>query len=124
MGFVAKLYCGMIGSGRLVDILWIPEYSRSFDTVPISRAYLPKPGTYSTEPGLTVLTVSSGTLTPAFHSQTLNYTVPDVANADGRITLTTTKADYYNVAFIPGSLYFYIASCSHGGQQTSVSYHR
>ena len=122
MGFDAKLYCGMIGSGRLVDSLWIPEYSRSFDTVPISRAYLPKPGTYSTEPGLTVLTVSSGTLTPAFHSQTLNYTVPDVANADGRITLTTTKADYYNVAFIPGSLYFYIAACSHGGQQTSLSY--
>ena len=123
MGFDAKLYCGTIGSGRLVDSLWIPEYSRSFDTVPISRAYLPKPGTYSTEPGLTVLTVSSGTLTPAFHSQTLNYTVPDVANADGRITLTTTtKADYYTVAFIPGSLYFYISSCSHGGQQTSLSY--
>ena len=122
MGFDAKLYCGMIGSGRLVDILWIFEYSRIFDTVPISRAYLPKPGTYSTEPGLTVLTVSSGTLTPAFHSQTLNYTVPDVANADGRITLTTTKADYYNVAFIPGSFYFYIAACSPGGQQTSLSY--
>ena len=123
IGFDAKLYCGTIGSGRLVDSLMIPEYSRSFDTVPISRAYLPKPGTYSTEPGLTVLTVSSGTFTPAFHSQTLNYTVPDVANADGRITLTTTtKADYYTVAFIPGSLYFYISSCSHGGQQTSVSY--
>ena len=123
IGFDAKLYCGTIGSGRLVDSLWIPEYSRSFDTVPISRAYLPKPGTYSTEPGLTALTVSSGTLTPAFHSQTLNYTVPDVANADGRITLTTTtKADYYTVAFIPGSLYFYISLCSHGGQQTSVSY--
>ena len=123
LGFDAKLYCGTIGSGRLVDSLWIPEYSRSFDTVPISRAYLPKPGTYSTEPGLTVLTVSSGTLTPAFNSQTLNYTVPDVANADGRITLTTTtKADYYTVAFMPGSLYFYISLCSHGGQQTSVSY--
>ena len=123
IGFDAKLYCGTIGSGRLVDSLWIPEYSRSFDTVPQSRTYPPKPGTYSTEPGLTVLTVSSGTLTPAFHSQTLNYTVPDVANADGRITLTTTtKADYYTVAFIPGSLCFYISSCSHGGQQTSVSY--
>ena len=123
IGFDAKLYCGTIGSGRLVDSLSIPEYGRSFDTVPISRAYLPKPGTYSTEPGLTALTVSSGTLTPAFHSQTLNYTVPDVANADGRITLTTTtKADYYTVAFIPGSLYFYISLCSHGGQQTSVSY--
>ena len=123
IGFDAKLYCGTIGSGRLVDSLSISEYSRRFDTVPISRAYLPKPGTYSTEPGLTALTVSSGTLTPAFHSQTLNYTVPDVANADGRITLTTTtKADYYTVAFMPGSLYFYISLCSHGGQQTSLSY--
>ena len=123
IGFDAKLYCGTIGSGRLVDSLWIPEYSRSFDTVPISRAYLPKPGTYSTEPGLTALTVSSGTLTPAFHSQTLNYTVPDVANADGRITLTTTtKADYYTVAFIPGSLYFYSFVCSYGGQQSGLGY--
>ena len=120
MGFVSKLHCGTIGSGRLVDSIWIPEYSRRFDTV---RTYLPKPGTYTTEPGLTVLTVSSGTLTPAFHSHTLNYTVPDVANADGRITLTTaTKADYYNVAFIPGSLYFYISVCSPGGQETSWSY--
>ena len=123
IGFDAKLYCGTIGSGRLVDSLWIPEYSRSFDTVPISRAYLPKPGTYSTEPGLTALTVSSGTLTPAFHSHTLNYTVPDVANADGRITLTTTtKADYYTVAFIPGSLYFYSFVCSYGGQQSGLGY--
>ena len=118
IGFDAKLYCGTIGSGRLVDSLWIPEYSRSFDTVPISRAYLPKPGTYSTEPGLTALTVSSGTLTPAFHSQTLNYTVPDVANADGRITLTTTtKADYYTVAFMPGSLYFLSPSAPTGASR-------
>ena len=122
-GFNAKLHCGTIGSGRLVDRLWIPEYNRSFDTLPISRAYLPKPGTYSTEPGLIALTVSSGTLTPAFHNHTLNYTVPDVPNADGRFTLTTTaKADYYNVAFIPGSYYTFFSVCSYGGQQTSLSY--
>ena len=109
--------------GRLVDSLLIPEYHRSFDTVPTSRTYPPKPGNYSTEPGLTALTVSSGTVTPAFHSHTLNYTVPNVPNADGRITLTTTaKADYYTVAFIPGSLYAYSFFCSYGGQQTSVSY--
>ena len=123
IGFDAKLYCGTIGSGRLVDSLWIPEYSRSFDTVPISRAYLPKPGTYSTEPGLIALTVSSGTLTPAFHNHTLNYTVPDVPNADGRFTLTTTaKADYYTVAFLPGSYYTFFSVCSHGGQQASLFY--
>ena len=122
-GFNAKLHCGTIGSGRLVDRLWIPEYNRSFGTLPISRAYLPKPGTYSTEPGLIALTVSSGTLTPAFHNHTLNYTVPDVPNADGRFTLTTTaKADYYNVAFLPGSYYTFFSVCSHGGQQTSLSY--
>ena len=122
-GFNAKLHCGTIGSGRLVDRLWIPEYNRSFGTLPISRAYLPKPGTYSTEPGLIALTVSSGTLTPAFHNHTLNYTVPDVPNADGRFTLTTTaKADYYNVAFLPGSYYTFFSVCSHGGQETSLSY--
>ena len=122
-GFNVKLHCGTIGSDRLVDRLWIPEYSRSFGTLPISRAYLPKPGTYSTEPGLIALTVSSGTLTPAFHNQTLNYTVPDVPNADGRFTLTTTaKADYYTVAFLPGSYHTFFSVCSHGGQQTSLFY--
>ena len=122
-GFNANLHCGTIGSGRLVDRLWIPEYNRSIGTLPISRAYLPKPGTYSTEPGLIALTVSSGTLTPAFHNHTLNYTVPDVPNADGRFTVTTTaKADYYNVAFIPGSYYTFFSVCSYGGQQTSLSY--
>ena len=122
-GFNVKLHCGTIGSGRLVDRLWIPEYNRSFGTLPISRAYLPKPGTYSTEPGLIALTVSSGTLTPAFHNQTLNYTVPDVPNADGRFTLTTTaKADYYTVAFLPGSYYTFFSVCSYGGQQTSLFY--
>ena len=122
-GFNVKLHCGTIGSDRLVDRLWIPEYSRSFGTLPISRAYLPKPGTYSTEPGLIALTVSSGTLTPAFHNQTLNYTVPDVPNADGRFTLTTTaKADYYTVAFLPGSYHTFFSVCSYGGQQTSLFY--
>ena len=122
-GFNVKLHCGTIGSDRLVDRLWIPEYSRSFGTLPISRAYLPKPGTYSTEPGLIALTVSSGTLTPAFHNQTLNYIVPDVPNADGRFTLTTTaKADYYTVAFLPGSYHTFFSVCSYGGQQTSLFY--
>ena len=122
-GFNVKLHCGTIGSDRLVDRLWIPEYSRSFGTLPISRAYLPKPGTYSTEPGLIALTVSSGTLTPAFHNQTLNYTVPDVPNADGRFTLTTTaKADYYTVAFLPGTYHTFFSVCSYGGQQTSLFY--
>ena len=122
IGFDAKLYCGTIDSGRLVDKLSIPEYNRSFDTVPISWTYPPKPGNYSTEPGLTALTVSSGTLTPAFHSHALNYTVPDVANADRRITLNTTVKTDYTVAFIPGDLDAYYFVCSFRGWQTALGY--
>ena len=37
--------------------------------------------------GLTALSVNPGTLSPIFHSQSLEYTVSDIANADNRITL-------------------------------------
>ena len=44
-------------------------------------------------------------------------------NADGRFTLTTTaKADYYTVAFLPGSYHTFFSVCSYGGQQTSLFY--
>ena len=39
---------------------------------------------------LTGLTISPGTLTPAFSGSTINYTVPDVANTNDEITLVTT----------------------------------
>ena len=96
LGFDADLYCGTDDSGRRVSSgLWIHEHS---------RADRPQPGTYSTEPSLTALAVSSGTLTPAFHSHTFRYTVPDVANTDSRITFTTTAKDGSTVAFIEGDL--------------------
>ena len=53
---------------------------------------------------LTGLTVNPGTLTPAFHSYTFNYAVPDVANSDSRITINATvKAGYeYEIARMEG----------------------
>ena len=124
IGFDAKLYCGTIGSGRLVDRLSIPEYGRSFDTVPISRAYLPKPGNYSTEPGLTALTVSSGTLTPGLSQPNPELHRPgrgqrrrtDHSQPPPRRP-TTTPSHSYRAAST-----FISSSCSHGGQQTFLSY--
>ena len=58
---------------------------------------LPKP------PTLTGLTVSAGTLTPAFASDLLEYTVPDVPNADSRITVTATPETGATVAYEDGS---------------------
>ena len=115
MGFDLDLYCGTIDSGRRVSRKWIPEYSRP------GHAYLPVPGTYSTEPSLTALSVSSGTLTPAFHSHTFRYTVPDVANVDRRITLTTTAKDGYTVAFIR-NLHSSWTFCGHSGLSCTTHY--
>ena len=57
----------------------------------------------ATPPTLSGLTVSAGTLTPAFASGTLEYAVPDVPNADGRITVTATADADVTVAYEDGS---------------------
>ena len=62
------------------------------------------PGTYSSEPPLTGLTVSEGTLTPTFHSRRLSYTVPDIANATNRITITPTAKNGHLVEFGEGDV--------------------
>ena len=63
----------------------------------------PKPGTYSSEPPLSALSVSHGTMTPTFKGGTSYYTVPDVANAETRITITATPKEGYFVKFFEGS---------------------
>ena len=92
-GFDVELYCGTGGSGRLISRVYIPlDYTAG-----------PKPGTYSTEPPLTALSVSHGTLTPTFNKYASDYTVPDVANADTRITITATSKTGYTVDFFETS---------------------
>ena len=91
-GFDVELYCGTEGSGRLVSRVVIPgEYTR------------PKPGTYSSEPPLSALSVSHGTMTPTFQGGTSSYTVPDVANAETRTTITATPTEGNFVKFFEGS---------------------
>ena len=50
---------------------------------------------------LTGLTVNPGTLAPAFHSYTFDYTVPDVSNSDRRITVNATVKDGYEYEIAP-----------------------
>ena len=94
-GFGVKLYCGTDGSGRLVR------------EIAIAGMYQPRPGTYSSMPPLIALSVSHGTLTPTFNRYTYSYSVPDVANADTRITITATTetghyVDFYELSEEPG----------------------
>ena len=91
-GFDVELYCGTDGSGRLVSRVKIPGASTR-----------PKPGTYSSEPPLSALSVSHGTMTPTFNGGTRYYTIPDVANAETRITITATPKEGYFVGFLEGS---------------------
>ena len=87
-GFDVEVYCGTDTSGRKLSKVDIPSsYGR------------PKTGTYSSESPLSALSVSDGTLTPAFRSYTSSYTVPDVANDVTRTTITATPEDGYAVEF-------------------------
>ena len=99
--FGLELYCG----GRRVSSITIPH-----DEHHPEDARRLVPGTYSSEPALTGLTVSSGTLSPAFHSHTFKYAVPDIANANGRITVNATGKTGYTVALIRDS-YFAFKAC-------------
>ena len=54
-------------------------------------------------PTLTSLTVGSGTLTPAFSSDTLSYTVPDVGAGTNRLTINAGAASGTTVAFFDSS---------------------
>ena len=101
--FNVEVYCGTDGSGRLVSRVDIPwSYGR------------PKPGTYSSEPPLSALSVSHGTLTPAFDSYTSSYTVPDVANDVTRITITATPEEGYFVDLFETSGDGVFATVVHG----------
>ena len=95
--FDVELYCGTEDSGRLVSSVKIPH-----DDGPSSEESNRRlvPSTYSSEPPLTALTVSPGTLTPTFHSHTLDYTVADVVSDDVRLTLFATAKPDYSVAFV------------------------
>ena len=91
--FNVELYCGTERSGRLVSRVDIPwDYTEG-----------PRPDTYSSKPPLNTLSVSHGTLTPTFNSYTSFYTVPDVANAESRTTITATPKTGYFVKFFEAS---------------------
>ena len=92
-GFNVELYCGSAESGHLVSRIRIPR----------GPGAKPMLGTYSSEPPLSALSVSHGTLTPTFNSYTDQYTVPDVANADTRITIIATPKTSYTVGFYEAS---------------------
>ena len=94
-GFNVELYCGTDGSGRMVSRVDIAPWQS-----PTTR---PSPGTYSSQPPLSALSVSHGTMTPTFESHTYDYTVPDVDNANTRITITAIPKAGYFVEFYEAS---------------------
>ena len=97
--FYLELYCGTEDSVRWVSRVIIPHDEEDPSTSADTKRRL-VPGIYSSEPPLTALSVSPGTLTPAFHSHTFQYAVPDVGNANGRITVTATGKTGYTVELI------------------------
>ena len=88
-GFV-KLYCGTDELGRLVASVRLLSDWGSIQF----RTY--------TEPPIGALRVSHGTLTPILSATKSRYDVPDVANAETRITITAPPMAGYAVAFYEG----------------------
>ena len=92
-GFVVSLYCTQMG---LVSEVPIP-------TEVTWNGEKPKPGTYSSEPPLNGLTVSSGTLSPAFSKYGSLYAILDFPNGQQQITLSPTVKPGYTVSWDPAT---------------------
>ena len=58
-------------------------------------------GTYSSQPALTSLTVSPGTLGPAFNNYGFLYSVLDVPDSNSQITLNATARSDYTISWDP-----------------------
>ena len=62
---------------------------------------------------LTGLTVSPGTLTPAFDSSTTNYTVPNVSNTDEQVSIVSTVNTGRTAIFVRADAAFQVCAIYH-----------
>ena len=91
-----QLFCGRnpTSDGRMVSEVVIP-------TTTINSVERPVQGTYSSEPALTGLTISPGTLGPAFQKQGFLYSVLDLQHENEQITLNATAKTGYSISWNP-----------------------
>ena len=87
-----QVYCGNMN--RTVGEVPLPSATENSVERPV-------PGTYSSQPALTSLTITPGTLGPAFNSHGFLYSVLDVPNGDNQITLDATARDGYTISWDP-----------------------
>ena len=92
--YVPRVIVRCVGSHHLVSE--VPLLSQAGGSVE-----RPKPGTYSSEAPLTGLTISSGTLSPAFNKDGFLYSVLDVPNEDEQVTFTATAKSDYSISWDP-----------------------
>ena len=85
--FLVSLYCWTGDSARLVSSLEIWEITEWEGATAISRM---TPGSYSTRPPMTALSISKGALSPAFSQGILTYTITGIASSDMGLTFTPT----------------------------------
>ena len=93
-------------SGQRLVQVYCGDRGRSVGEVPLPSATensveRPVPGTYSSQPALTSLTVSPGTLGPAFNNYGFLYSVLDVPDSSSQITLNATARSGYTISWDP-----------------------
>ena len=87
-----RVYCGDMG--RTVGEVPLPSAT-------VNSVERPVPGTYSSQPALTSLTVSPGTLGPAFSNYGFLYSVLDVPDSSSQITLNAAARSGYTISWDP-----------------------
>ena len=85
----------------------VPDAPVDLDTLQLfgyaneTKGHKPLPGTYSSEPPLTGLTVTPGTLQPTFDKNGFLYAALDVPNGSDQTTLNATANPGYTISWNP-----------------------
>ena len=94
---------GQTSNGSLFDLRFSPvDYWNGYSVNPSNLSEI-----RSSDPVLTSLSVSAGTLTPTFIGEHVNYTVPDVPYSNRTLTITATAGPgidgpyFYDVSWKP-----------------------
>ena len=102
-GYTVPVFCGVRDSGRRLRAARVPE----------KNLFIPIPGTYSSEPGLTGLTASQGSLAPSFHQyRFFDYTLEEVPSDAKRVTLNAKAKAGYSVVFLGGEVDLALGGCN------------
>ena len=105
LGYWVYAVCGEMYIGRHLPVVGVPEGAGP------GRSSAPMPGTHTSEPALTSLSLDVGNLDHSFHKYRFAYVVQDVPDETEQVTVTASARAGNAIKFVDGHGERYIDDC-------------